>query len=245
MDVPVPVCSLLGVTTTGGAQTGAFTVGRRRTRVVACDAEVRVQRWRPMVRAGSDGAVLSRAESTAASVAAVGVAGFGVFGYMTGAPSTTGYLISVTAVAVGVGLSRRRPLPGWLAGTLAVLALGHMAGGLVTVGGDVLYNAHPTIRVLQYDHVFHATASSVAAVVVWLYVSEELTSRAGAMVVAVLGGLGVGALNELVEFLATLAHHGTHVGGYRNTGWDLLSNAVGATSATVVMAWMTRHRSRG
>lgn len=34
------------------------------------------------------------------------------------------------------------------------------------------------------------------------------------------------AINELIEFLATLAHHGTHVGGI-GTGWDLLSNIAG------------------
>ena len=37
----------------------------------------------------------------------------------------------------------------------------------------------------------------------------------------------LGALNEMVEFLA---HHGTHVGGYWNMGWDLVCNFIGAVS---------------
>jgi hypothetical protein len=56
------------------------------------------------------------------------------------------------------------------------------------------------------------------------------------VVLCVLGGLGLGALNELIEFLATLAHSGSHVGGYENTGWDLLSNLVGATAAGL-LSW--------
>jgi len=125
---------------------------------------------------------------------------------------------------------------------LACLALGHMAGGLVIVGDDVLYNAHPPLHAFQYDHVFHASASGVAAIVLWLFLAKQLTSRVAAVTVAVLGGLGVGAINELIEFLATLAHHGRHVGGYRNTGWDLMSNTVGAVTASILLGAASRLR---
>jgi hypothetical protein len=47
--------------------------------------------------------------------------------------------------------------------------------------------------------------------------------------------LGLGALNEMVEFIATLAHHGAHAGGYWNTGWDLVANFAGATAAGLVL----------
>jgi hypothetical protein len=47
---------------------------------------------------------------------------------------------------------------------------------------------------------------------------------------------GAGALNEMVEFLATLAHHGAHTGGYWNTGWDLVCNFTGAAVAGLVIA---------
>src|SRR5215472_1767144 len=40
------------------------------------------------------------------------------------------------------------------------------------------------------------------------------------VLLAVGAALGLGALNEVVEFLAILAHHGAHAGGYWNTGWD-------------------------
>jgi hypothetical protein len=44
-------------------------------------------------------------------------------------------------------------------------------------------------------------------------------------------------LNEIVEFAATLLVPETNVGGYLNTGWDLVANATGATTAALVI-WL-------
>jgi hypothetical protein len=48
-------------------------------------------------------------------------------------------------------------------------------------------------------------------------------------------GMGLGALNEVVEFVAVLTMPKTNVGGYVNTGWDLVANAVGALVAVVAI----------
>jgi hypothetical protein len=189
-------------------------------------------------------APLTAAERVAALVVVAAVVGFGLYGFTHHAPSTVAYLFSVIALCIALALIRREPLPGWIALGLAGLAAGHLAGGLVTVGDDVLYNVHPPLRMLQYDHVFHATASGLATIVLWTFLSRELDSVPVALAVSALGGLGVGAINELIEFLATLAHHGRHVGGYRNTGWDLMSNAVGVLVASALLAITARrHRT--
>ena len=47
------------------------------------------------------------------------------------------------------------------------------------------------------------------------------------MLLAAGAALGLGALNEMVEFIATLAQHSAHAGGYWNTGWDLIANFTG------------------
>ena len=58
------------------------------------------------------------------------------------------------------------------------------------------------------------------------------------MVLSATAGLGFGALNEVVEFVATLLIPETNVGGYRNTGWDLVANLIGATiAATLIWAY--------
>ena len=174
------------------------------------------------------------------ALVAVGLAvvGFTGYGLATGAPSTVGYVASVAAVTGALVALRRRPLPGALPLALASIAIGHLAGGLVNVGDEVLYNVSFRTEILRYDHLLHGTAVFVGTLTVRaLFAANDDGRRApGLLAVWVLSGLGLGALNELVEFLATLAHGGLHVGGYDNTGWDLVANLVGGVAAGVVIA---------
>ena len=59
------------------------------------------------------------------------------------------------------------------------------------------------------------------------------------MVLSGAAALGFGALNEVVEFAATMLVPETNVGGYENTGWDLVSNLVGVLLATGAI-WIAR-----
>ena len=181
---------------------------------------------------------LSPAERAALTVAGAATVGFGAYGAITGAPSTTAYVGVVVSLAAALLGLRRGPLPAALAVSLGVLAVAHLAGGLVPVGDGVLYNASYRTDVLQYDHLVHSSAVFVGTLTVWTVFAGRMATagRPPAVAVWVLAGLGLGALNELVEFLATLAHGGAAVGGYENTGWDLVSNLVGAGAAGVVLA---------
>ncbi len=122
-----------------------------------------------------------------------------------------------------------------------MLSAAHLAGGLVQVGDGVLYNAHWWTEVFQYDHLVHSSASFAATLAVWtLLGSTTPGSQPGLPVLAcLLGGLGLGAANETVEFLVTLVDSGSGVGGYQNTGWDLVSNLLGASAAAFVIARMS------
>jgi uncharacterized membrane protein YjdF len=189
---------------------------------------------------------LSRAERSSVLVAAVAVAGFCVYGFATGSPSTEGYVSSVIVIGAAIVWLRRTVLPGLLAAGLVMAAIVTLAGGLINAGQVVLYNASigpysKTLgtHVLQYDHLAHAYVSLVAAFACWVMLAAP---HAGAdhrhelVLLAVGATLGLGALNEMVEFLATLAHHGAHAGGYWNTGWDLVCNFLGAGTAGLVIA---------
>lgn len=188
---------------------------------------------------------LTPAERTALTITAVSTIGFGIYGFAAGAHSTVGYLFSVVALSVLVVRLRRAPIPGPLALSLAVLSAAHLAGGLVQVGDGVLYNAHWWTEVFQYDHLVHSSASFAATLAVWtLLRSATAGTQTGLPVLAcMLGGLGLGAANETVEFLVTLVDSGSAVGGYQNTGWDLVSNLLGASAAAFVIARMTPSRS--
>ena len=188
---------------------------------------------------------LSPAESTAVRMVVTAMVGFGVYGFATGASSTVAYLLSVVAVGLVIRRFRRDPIPAPLATGLAVAAVAHLAGGLVRVGDDVLYNASigPHVaslhtHVLQYDHFAHAFAVFVGTLTLWTLLAlpiSSVTNRRSLIVLCTLAGLGIGGINETIEFLATIAHAGAGVGGYTNTGWDLVSNLIGATTAAVVI----------
>jgi hypothetical protein len=51
---------------------------------------------------------------------------------------------------------------------------------------------------------------------------------------AALMGMGLGALNEVIEFGIAMNVEGNGVGGYVNTGWDLVCNMTGAVLAAGV-----------
>lgn len=133
---------------------------------------------------------------------------------------------------------------------LSFWGLAHMAGGLVLlpaawpIDGDirVLYSLWLIPDRLKYDQLVHAYGFGVATWVCWHGIRAAIRHRGGnaiptigLMVLAALSGMGLGALNELIEFAATLLVPETNVGGYLNTGWDLVANFVGAASAATVI----------
>jgi len=176
----------------------------------------------------------------------VAVAGFCSYGFATGSPSTVGYVSSVLIIGAAIVWLRRAAVPGLLAAGLAIAAIATLAGGLINVGHNVLYNASvgPYNRTLgthflQYDHFAHAYVSFVVVFACWVMLAAPHAGwdhRRDLVLLTVGAALGLGALNEMVEFLATLAHHGGHVGGYWNTGWDLVCNFIGAGAAGLVLA---------
>ncbi|HUQ53166.1 MAG TPA: DUF2238 domain-containing protein [Gammaproteobacteria bacterium] len=139
---------------------------------------------------------------------------------------------------------------------LSIWGLAHMAGGLIAVpeswpiNGDirVLYSLWLIPQRLKYDQVVHAYGFGVATWVCWQGLRAAIGQRGGdgaptfgLMVLAATAGMGLGALNEVVEFAATLLVPETNVGGYLNTGWDLVANATGATLAALLI-WLRGSR---
>jgi len=130
---------------------------------------------------------------------------------------------------------------------LSVWGVLHMAGGLVPLPAGwpasadtrVLYNLWLIPDRLKYDQVVHAYGFAVTTWVCWqgLRTATRDTVRPtfGVLGLCAAAGVGFGAMNEVVEFVATLLLPKTNVGGYENTGWDLVSNAVGATFAAVLI----------
>lgn len=146
---------------------------------------------------------------------------------------------------------------------LSVWGLLHMAGGLVPVpaswpiDGDirVLYSwwivpgpdgntpGDGTGGYLKYDQITHAFGFGTTTWACWQAFLGAMRGRTGdapirptlgLMTLMVCAGVGFGALNEVVEFIATRLAE-TNVGGYVNTGLDLIFNTIGATAAATAI----------
>jgi len=107
------------------------------------------------------------------------------------------------------------------------------------IHGDqrVLYSWWLIPGKLKYDHVVHALGFGVTTWACWQALRTGLVDcrpSLGNMVLCVAAGIGFGAFNEILEFIATLMGP-TNVGGYANTAWDLVANFVGATAAVVLI----------
>ena len=165
--------------------------------------------------------------------------------------------VMLVLLAIVWGVHLKFGLSGAALWALSIWGALHMAGGLVPVpegwpiNGDirVLYSLWFIPGYLKYDHVVHAYGFGVTTWVCWELLAKALTTRGadarptfGLIVLCAAAGLGFGALNEVVEFFATLLVPKTNVGGYVNTGWDLVSNAVGATAAACVIWLCGRNR---
>jgi uncharacterized membrane protein YjdF len=138
----------------------------------------------------------------------------------------------------------------WL---LTIWGFLHMCGGTVPIPPEytdafraaqspenrptsaVLYSLRIHPDFFKYDQLVHAfgffsaTIASYEALKTLLKAPPTTVS----VIIAALMGIGLGALNEVIEFAAVLTMPKTNVGGYINTGWDLVANTLGAALGAI------------
>ena len=119
----------------------------------------------------------------------------------------------------------------------------HMAGGGIPVKGDVLYKLiliPITESIFRYDQFVHIIGFGVATLIMFELLKPKLKPIkywTAISIVVVMAGLGVGAVNEIIEYVATLLAPETNVGGYDNTLLDLISDFIGALFALLVIRY--------
>ena len=115
----------------------------------------------------------------------------------------------------------------------------HILGGLLPVGDSVLYSwvlidiVGEPYSILKYDQVVHTYCYFIIALLLWRVVAAARLDASRWLLVpfTVLAASGVGGINEIVEFAATVMVPDTNVGGYENTAIDLVANFLGACLA--------------
>lgn len=144
-----------------------------------------------------------------------------------------------------IWVSRKKfnyPMP--LLWGLAIWAWLHMSGGGIPVGDGVLYkwmilplsDTYPIFRFDQFVHFygFGATAFLINTLLK-PFVKAKAKDSIALSIVIVAGAMGFGALNEVIEFLATVFAPETGVGGYVNNALDLVFNLLGALVAIFII----------
>ena len=175
------------------------------------------------------------------------VAGFGMF-YLV--RQNYEFIIYVGVIMfficlVGATLKKVDYTLGSLVG-LTVWAALHMAGGGIAVGEGRLYDLiliplSKNYPVLRYDQLVHMWGFGASTLVIYSLLKRPLakpTEHSIALsIVLVMGGLGVGALNEILEFVVSSFVPESGVGGYLNTSLDLCADLIGAILGLGYVRW--------
>ena len=117
----------------------------------------------------------------------------------------------------------------------------HLAGGLLPIPeswtildatNPVLYDLKPASFLPKYDQIVHAFGFGICLIAaheaLQAHLKQALPLNFPIGATLLLIAMGLGAANEMIEFIAVISIPNTNVGGYENTGWDLVSNSVGA-----------------
>lgn len=146
---------------------------------------------------------------------------------------------------------KQSQFPPYILWGLSIWGLLHVAGGSVPVGDTVLYgwrivplfDGGADFFILKMDQVIHAYGFGVAALVLHHLIRLRLVMQGHALfvgVLAALGGMGLGVVNEIIEFLAFVLLEETGVGDIYNLSLDLVFNTIGAVGAVLLLRILGR-----
>jgi len=143
-------------------------------------------------------------------------------------------------ISILVYMDKRVKFSALVLGGLALWGFIHLAGGLIPIPetwtvfkttSPVLYDLKPHHFLPKYDQVVHAFGFGICLIAAYealkAHLKRDLPLTFPIYMALFLIAMGLGAINEMIEFIAGISIPNTNVGGYTNTGWDLISNATG------------------
>lgn len=129
----------------------------------------------------------------------------------------------------------------WL---LAVWGFLHLLGGVEISQNKVIYDiilfdlVGEPYNIFKYDQLIHAYGFGSATFFAYDLLKTNLAnefSKKSIIFIILFVSMGLGALNELIEFVATINIETVNVGGYVNTSLDLVFNLLGASLASIII----------
>ncbi len=158
------------------------------------------------------------------------------------------YVLVIILLGIFILLSNKKVnYPNALLWLLTIWAIGHMAGGGLYLNDKKIYEliiiplVGQPYYILKYDQLIHAYGFGVTTFLSFLLLKpllkDSIKKWTALSIVLVMAGLGFGALNEIIEFIATVLVPETGVGGYINTALDLVFNLIGAILAILFIRY--------
>ena len=156
-----------------------------------------------------------------------------------------GYIVVVSLVLMLILYTNRKVnYPNFVLFGLTVWGLMHMFGGglLLNNGttklyGIILIPLSVKYSIFRYDQLVHIIGFGVSTLIMIAIIKPHLRDKlkggVALGIVIIMAGLGIGAVNEIIEFTATVFVPETGVGGYVNNSLDLVSDLIGA-----ILAWI-------
>jgi hypothetical protein len=154
------------------------------------------------------------------------------------------YIAVIILLGIVIGIAHSKiNYPKYVIWWLAAWAIMHMSGGGLYLGGKKLYElmifniVGAPYYIFKYDQLVHIIGFFAATLTLYYTLRPLLKNNihkwTALSVILIMAGLGTGALNEIIEFTATVLVPETGVGGYVNTSLDLVSDLIGAVMAIV------------
>ncbi len=122
----------------------------------------------------------------------------------------------------------------------------HFLGGNLYLGEIRLYDiilmnlVGSPFFILKYDQFIHAYTYFVISILIYFMIKKHFREghKKSLIFFTILASLGVGLLNEILEFgMVVFADAGDAVGGYYNTALDLVFNFIGAVLGVFFVDW--------
>jgi uncharacterized membrane protein YjdF len=116
----------------------------------------------------------------------------------------------------------------------------HFCGGSIYISGTKLYDKvlipliGSPLYILRYDQIIHLFCYIVITLFIYQILRNYIKKNKLVLgIFAFLGGIAIGALNEIIEFSTVILFGTTGVGDYFNNALDLVSNSIGAIIAVL------------
>jgi putative membrane protein len=118
---------------------------------------------------------------------------------------------------------------------LSIWGILHLAGGYFIIGENVLYGFW-IFSFLRFDMFVHAFGFGFATLISYYIIKPSFNAKKNRIklsIFLIFIGMGLGSLNEIVEFIMVVLLPKTGVGGYENTMLDIVFNTFGAIIAVI------------